>query len=249
MTSSTSGGHHQVTSVPKDILVDVLARVAVRSSTDLVSAKLTCKTLLDASADDYIYRHVAISDFPVIPWKINLPASSFLDRCITSGNPEALFRQGMIDFFSLLQIESGLANLTSAARSGHLESVYVCGIVALCRGQQEEGMALLRSIDGGGGSRWPESVRYCRNRVKSVRGVMWVRNFMVGEHNPAGRRNNCDSCGGGGVAAPAVRSEEGWATREDEQLEFYAANRCRSCFWDNEAASFRNMLRFGTFAS
>ncbi|CAN0920474.1 hypothetical protein LINGRAHAP2_LOCUS32062 [Linum grandiflorum] len=67
MTLSISGGHHLVTSVPKDILVDVLARVAVRSSADLVSAKLTCKSLLDASADDYIYRHVAISEFPVIP--------------------------------------------------------------------------------------------------------------------------------------------------------------------------------------
>ncbi|CAN0837144.1 hypothetical protein LINGRAHAP2_LOCUS1712 [Linum grandiflorum] len=138
----------------------------------------------------------------------------------------------MIDFFSLLQLESGLANLTSAARSGHLESVYVYGIVALCRGQQEEGMAWLRSIDGGGGSRSPEIVRYCRNRVKLVRGVMWIKNFMVGENNPAGRRNNCDSCGGGGVevAAPAVGSEERWVTREDVQLEFYAANSCRSCF-------------------
>ncbi|CAN0861974.1 hypothetical protein LINGRAHAP2_LOCUS8353 [Linum grandiflorum] len=45
----------------------------------------------------------------------------------------------------------------------------------------------------------------------------------------------CDSCGRGGVevAAPAAGSEERWATREDEQLEFYAANSCRSCFWDH----------------
>ncbi|CAN1768403.1 Putative F-box protein At1g67623 [Linum perenne] len=249
---SISGGRHLFTTVPKDILIDVLARVAIQSSSDLVSVKLTCKALLDASSDDYIYRNVAISQFPIIPWKINLPALSFLHRCKSSGNPEALFRQGIIDFFSSLQIESGFNNLMLAARSGHLESIYVCGILALCQKQEEEGMALLLSLEGGG-SRLPEIVRHCRNRVKSVRGIIWVRNFMVRELNP-GRRNNC-GCGGNGLGLaalatpPSAASEEGWTTREDEELEFYAANRCRSCFWDHEAASFCNMLKFGTFNS
>ncbi|CAN1781215.1 hypothetical protein LINPERHAP1_LOCUS15374 [Linum perenne] len=81
---SISGGRHLFTIVPKDILVDVLARVAIQSSSDLVSVKLTCKALLDTSSDDYIYRQVAISQFPTIPSKLNLPALSFLHHCKAS---------------------------------------------------------------------------------------------------------------------------------------------------------------------
>ncbi|CAN0907329.1 Glutathione S-transferase L1, partial [Linum grandiflorum] len=62
-----------------------------------------------------------------------------------------------------------------------------------------------------------EPKRCLRRYVETFKGV---ENHLSEEY--------CDSCGRGGVevAAPAAGSEERWATREDEQLEFYAANSC-----------------------
>ncbi|KVI05759.1 hypothetical protein Ccrd_015936 [Cynara cardunculus var. scolymus] len=85
-----------VGSLPGDLLIDVLARVASSSFTDLFNAKLSCRDFLGAAEDEYIFQHVSIDKFPVIHW---FPPSdellSFLNQCIDKGNPEAMFRQGM----------------------------------------------------------------------------------------------------------------------------------------------------------
>ncbi|CAI0460765.1 unnamed protein product [Linum tenue] len=246
---SAGDHHHLVAALPKDILVDVLARVASQSPADLVSAKLTCKALLEASGKNYIYRHVNIAEFPVISWKSDLSRVLFIDRCITSGNPEALFRRGLIEYLSTLEIDSGLRHLGSAARSGHPESVYIYGLLMLCQGQQEEGMALLRSLKGG--SRWLEMVRYCRERVSSVVRYRWVRNFTIlaGPEQNRGRICSCRQERFAVLPSPESmgRGREGWASKEDAELDFYAINRCRSCFWNHEAAALCTMLRCGSW--
>ncbi|KAI3741099.1 hypothetical protein L1987_58766 [Smallanthus sonchifolius] len=84
-------------SLPQDLLVDVLARVASSSFTDVFNAKLSCKDFPESTKDDYIFQCISIDKFPLTHW---FPPSeqvlSFLTHCF---NSESLLRKGMIDYF------------------------------------------------------------------------------------------------------------------------------------------------------
>ncbi|GAB2297204.1 hypothetical protein Dimus_031317 [Dionaea muscipula] len=53
-------------------------------------------------------------------------------RCKECGNAEALYREGMVDYFSHMRIETGIENLKRAANKGHVEASYVYGIILIC---------------------------------------------------------------------------------------------------------------------
>ncbi|KAH7570434.1 hypothetical protein JRO89_XS05G0106200 [Xanthoceras sorbifolium] len=120
-----------IKSLPKDLLANVLARVASDSIADLFNVELSCKDLHEMGNDDYVLQHACMDSFPVASWPVSDEASSFMKRCKESSNAEALFRQGMFEYFSLSQMKSGLALLKRAAKKEHVEATYVCGIILL----------------------------------------------------------------------------------------------------------------------
>ncbi|CAI0435125.1 unnamed protein product [Linum tenue] len=124
--------HNLITIVPKNIFIRILALIVGASTRDLVNTKLTCKPLLEASADDSVYRISNLTPFPVFSWSISPSATSFLDRCIASRNPEAFFRTGIKEYLSSNAIDSGMRE---AADSGHPESIYFYAIARLSRGE------------------------------------------------------------------------------------------------------------------
>lgn len=168
-----------VGSLPGDLLVDVLARVASSSFTDLFNAKLCCRDFLGAAEDESIFQHVSIDKFPVIHW---FPPSdellSFLNRCIDLGNPEAMFRQGMIEFFSLARIETGLEYLRRATEKGHVEATYVYGMILLSRGGQssQQGLTILNSMKVSRSNYL--KIRECRAKIKAIIREMWINNSI-----------------------------------------------------------------------
>ncbi|KAI3817481.1 hypothetical protein L1987_11273 [Smallanthus sonchifolius] len=168
-----------VGSLPGDLLIDVLARVASSSFTDLFNAKLSCRDFLGAAEDEFIFQHVSIDKFPVIHW---FPPSdellSFLNQCIDKGNPEAMFRQGMIEFFSLARIETGLEYLKRASEKGHAEATYVYGMILLSRGGQssQQGLNILNSMKVTR-SKYLK-LRECRAKIKAILREMWINNSI-----------------------------------------------------------------------
>ncbi|KAJ6757033.1 hypothetical protein OIU74_026315 [Salix koriyanagi] len=221
--------HEFFKGIPKDLLTEVLARVASTSFSDLFTAKLSCKEFLEAASENYILEHITIEKFPVIPWRISHGASSFLDRCKENGNPEALFRQGMVEFFSSKKPESGFQHLKNAAIKGHAEAKYICGIILVCHGGQskQEGIELLSSLKNCRSRH--RSVKECRNRIKGILQSMWIDKSEAGngpeEPKNHGRTCNCSKF-----------TNRGWIEEEEYTT-------CDYCVWDHEATLFCKILR------
>ncbi|KAJ9176225.1 hypothetical protein P3X46_011563 [Hevea brasiliensis] len=243
--------HHQFKCVPKEILTEILARVASSSVTDLINAKACCKEFREAASEDYVFEHATIDSFPVIPWKINHGASSFLERCKKSGNPEALFRQGMIDYFSTLKYDSGLKFLEKAASKGHAEAIYVYGMILLCYGGdlRNNGVKLLSDLKRSKSSLF---ITECRKKVKRIVWSMWVNNYIIGigpaeeeeytNRRPCTHHNTKALCS---FTASQTKNRTGWTSSledfEDDPLS------CDSCLWELEATLFCKMLRTGSY--
>ena len=218
------GSRCNIKSLPKDLLTDVLARVASSSVADLFNVERSCKDLLEVGNDNYVLQHACMNSFHIAPeWHRSDKASLFLRRCRESGNAEALFRQGMIEYFSLLETESGLVLLQRAAHKGHIEATYVVGILllSLSRGDnrlRRQGLNLLSCLK----RRRCFKVRECRKRVERVVSSLWIYNNV----NVDTRTCNCwNTC------------RRGW--EEDN----YGVTCSESCFWDREATLFCNLIR------
>ncbi|XP_071690928.1 putative F-box protein At1g67623 [Rutidosis leptorrhynchoides] len=213
-----------VGSLPGDLLIDVLTRVASSSFTDLFNAKLSCRDFLGAAEDESIFQHVSIDKFPVIHW---FPPSdellSFLNRCIDKGNPEAMFRQGMIEFFSRARTETGLEYLKRASEKGHVEATYVYGMILLSRGGQssQQGLNILNSMKISR-SKYLK-ICECRAKIKAVIREMWINNSIslneVGCKCP--ERNNV-----------YIRKRK---FEEEEDVDVLS---CDACGWYREVISF-----------
>ncbi|KAF7834490.1 putative F-box protein [Senna tora] len=162
--------------------MEVLARVASNSISDLHKAKTSCRDFLQASNDDYIYQHVSMAKIPLIPWFITEKESSFLKRCRESGNSESLYREGMVEYFSSSNIDSGLESLRKACEKGHEDAKYVYGMILICSGEDEElkrkGLEILRFL------RVSKCIKRCRKRVESFVWSMWIRNRVVRNRRP-----------------------------------------------------------------
>ncbi|KAL4627575.1 hypothetical protein ACB092_05G175200 [Castanea dentata] len=161
-----------IKSLQNKLLTEVLGHVASTSFTDLFNVKLSCKYFLEVAKDDYIFQRISLEKFPIVPLCISNEASSFLKRCEEFGNPESLFRQRVIDYFSLMMIESELVYLKRAAEKGHSEATYVYEIILLCSEDQlkQEGLKILSSLKMTKSS----GLKECRKRMRTVMRDMWI---------------------------------------------------------------------------
>ncbi|KAK1358350.1 F-box domain-containing protein [Heracleum sosnowskyi] len=173
---------HILDSVPTELLVEIVARVAASSFDDLCNAKFSCKTLhdFDDVDDKYIIRRVSLDKFHIIPWTSNKQAKEamFLDRCLDSGNPEALYRHGIIQYFGKTEINSGIECLRRAANSGHLVAMYVFGIILILHGGEDKeiGMKIITDMKR---SQTRNKIEEIRESFSRTLQLMWVQNTMV----------------------------------------------------------------------
>lgn len=127
-------------SLPKELLVEIFAKVGTRSIVDLCMVKLCSKDFLHAAEDNYVYRHASMENFALVPlrWFTSEKESSFLKRGKQSGNSEIAYREGMVQYFTSSMVESGLDNLKKAALEGHDEAKYVYCMLLMCREEERE---------------------------------------------------------------------------------------------------------------
>ncbi|KAF9599947.1 hypothetical protein IFM89_001982 [Coptis chinensis] len=210
--------------IPNDMISTIVAHVAKSSVADLFSLKQTCKMLYELGDDDFVLQQASLEKIPAVPWRLSDDAAYFLQRCQQTGNPEALFRLGMVEYFQNARLELGLAFLARAAYFGHVEACYVLGIVLICTDDhtRQEGMELLTIVEKcKKGSR-------CRQRIKMILRDLWL-NHTFHPREPL--------CTDPGCSKAVHMSRRGWARDDDEEFD------CEACKCDREVKLFCKGLR------
>ncbi|XP_027171588.1 putative F-box protein At1g67623 [Coffea eugenioides] len=137
----------------------------------------SCKLFYEVSDADNIYHRVSLDKFEIVPWQKNDKVSRFLKKCRKSKNPEALYRKGVVDYFTDKHEDSALECLEEAANSGHADAAYALGIIYIFIGGDElkrKGMRLL--------SRMKKSrilkgkVKLCCDNLRVLLRMIWVKN-------------------------------------------------------------------------
>ncbi|XP_027348397.1 putative F-box protein At1g67623 [Abrus precatorius] len=219
-----------VKSLPKDLLVEVVARVASHSFTDLQSVKMCCKDFLNASEDNHVLQQVSLDKFPLIQNFLNDEALSFLKRCRESGNLESLFREGTLQFFKYPNEKvGGLEMLKVAAEKGHKGAKYMYGMILLCSkddGLRKLGLEHMRFL------RTSMCIITCRKRVKQFERCMW-RYDRVLEPNHSPLCSCKSTCKGWRI------KNGGWLLLDDEDDDL---DSCEYCRWDHELQFFYELF-------
>lgn len=80
-----------------ELIIEIFLRVLANSFFDFVNLKSTSRIFWEAGNDEYIYQQGSLRDFPISPWwRRSNVATRFMDRCLACGNPDALFRHGLV---------------------------------------------------------------------------------------------------------------------------------------------------------
>lgn len=220
--------------LPKDLLIEVLAKVASGSVSDLYKAKTCCREFLHASDDDYIYEHVSLDKFPQIPWFTTDKEISFLKRCKESGNLESIYREGMIEYFSSLKLNTGLESLRKASQKGHKDAMYVYGMIMICSQDEEQrkhGLQLLRFL------KMSKCIKRSRKRVKNFIWSMWIRNHLVRIGRPLCQYHAFHT------SLRLQNISGGWPSLNEEEEDDGIDLSCEYCIGDHELSFFFDLLR------
>jgi hypothetical protein len=76
-----------VEALPNELLVDIVGKISTISMADSCKIKLSCNDFLNSSVDHYVYQHVSLDKFALIPhsWFTDEKETMFLRRCRESG--------------------------------------------------------------------------------------------------------------------------------------------------------------------
>lgn len=222
--------------LPEDLLIEILAKVAASSLTNLFNAKLVTKNFLKASENGYIFRHASLKNFSNLLWGNNDKFWSFMENCNKNGNSEALYKKGMLEFFTHCKEASGLDNLKVAAQKGHVEASYVYGVILYLTSSKQEGLEFLKRCEAKLGGQMVE----CRRRVKEFVGEIWINNKIFLPENDSSDQKSC-SCV---IKKNKVRNN-GWDCIDEDDS--YGEGTCEACKWNGEVLRFCNMLRTGNY--
>ncbi|KAL5569915.1 hypothetical protein UlMin_026490 [Ulmus minor] len=207
----------KIFNLPNELVSKILLHVAASSSIDIFNAMLSCKLFNKQANDDYFYQKRSLEQFPLSRWYLTDGVLSFFKRCEKSGNVEALYRKGMVEYFSFhLRKKSGLEALMKAANAGHLESTYVAGVILVCSEDEstiEEGKRLLSHI------KTNQEIKECREKLEEIRRTIWLK-----QDEEFLRPKKLFDC-------PVKHNiKRGWNEDEDYM-------HCEACKWNREIAN------------
>ena len=123
-----------ILSLPQEIQVSVVERVAANSFVDLYRVRATCKSLCALSYGVGVYASVDMFKHPFHPGF----EDRLLRRCYDAGNPSTFYIKGVEYFYRLDRQEEGLALLKSAADAGYERALYTYAMTAnILTGREE----------------------------------------------------------------------------------------------------------------
>uniref|UniRef100_M1BNA6 OJ1485_B09.11 protein n=1 Tax=Solanum tuberosum TaxID=4113 RepID=M1BNA6_SOLTU len=127
----TMSRKNYIESLPRELLIDIVERIASYSLKDLMRVKL--RVLNQVANEPSVYQKVTLVNFPYRRWSIVQEDISFLEMCRASGNLEALYRKGVFDFFNRND-PTALGMINQAADGGHIGASYVLTIISIFNG-------------------------------------------------------------------------------------------------------------------
>ncbi|KAG8367723.1 hypothetical protein BUALT_Bualt16G0102600 [Buddleja alternifolia] len=175
----------KIETIPRELLSEVLARVASDSFTDIFNAKLSCKGFYDIAEDTHVYQHMSLNNFPIVAWTpITEKQQSFLTKCKECDNPELLYRQAVVNYFNDERSESTIRCLDKACKLGHIGATYAKCIVMLFSDDaemKEKGVKLLGNMKKDRCSR--RELKEGRDKLIETLSWIWVKNPHL-KHRP-----------------------------------------------------------------
>ncbi|XP_072090576.1 uncharacterized protein [Arachis hypogaea] len=106
--------------LPRDIWVRIATKVANNSIQDLLNLESTCKGFLDAGRSAVVYKHAMVWTMSWVSF-LKYPdrgERQFVDRCIDAGNPDAILRDGLNEYFFMARRHAEMDLLTKATLHG-----------------------------------------------------------------------------------------------------------------------------------
>ncbi|XP_015965221.1 uncharacterized protein LOC107488952 [Arachis duranensis] len=129
-----------LTLLPREIWERIAARVTLASIYDLFNMQATCKVFLDAAHSSAVYKVASMAEIPVV-FSYDMedrPEDVFLFKSARVGNPAAIFRIGMTEFFWMGREVGGCDTLLEAADAGDVQGRYMCAMLLLMPGVGDE---------------------------------------------------------------------------------------------------------------
>ncbi|XP_071709265.1 F-box protein At2g35280-like [Rutidosis leptorrhynchoides] len=214
-----------IENLPQDMLVEILSRVRSYLSDQLFMCKSVCKSFSELSKDPLALKRLSLDRWPLLPWG-NPRFFVFLFRCTIFGNPNAIFRWGLIGYLNGRHINYGLAYLKQASNFQLKEAVYVYGLIMFAPCKIEEKHVGLQILN----ETFPpksEMVVAVRTRVFDLLRCLWLFN----------RRPFAD------VAMPCPISDHRGYFPHIHGFELKIPE-CMSCFWAYELGVFVNRFAY-----
>ncbi|CAI7806008.1 unnamed protein product [Closterium sp. NIES-54] len=161
--------------LPDELLTTILSMVAARASTpqDFLSCRLASSHLRRISLLPEI---LAVLPSPALacPAKhYTLACRSFLSACAAAGNAEAAFLLGMVEFYCLERVASGMKRLVQAAKAGHAAALHSLSIIHFNgSGLPTSGVEGSGAAEGGGAAEGNAGRRKLRGNRKVGMGML-----------------------------------------------------------------------------
>uniref|UniRef100_M1DTV0 F-box domain-containing protein n=1 Tax=Solanum tuberosum TaxID=4113 RepID=M1DTV0_SOLTU len=205
-----------IESLPRELLIDIVERIASYSLKDLMRVKLSSRVLNQVANEPSVYQKVTLVSIPYRRWSIVQQAISFLEMCRALGNLEALYRKGVFDFFNLKD-PTVLGMISQAADDGHIGASHVLAIISIFNGGESmrEGLMFIANMK----KTEPLKVKRCRHNLRNILSGMW----MLEPHLLGGRPICCTI-----HQFEQIRLMNGWPMGSDNEDDI----RCDLCSCD-----------------
>ncbi|XP_024004711.1 putative F-box protein At1g67623 [Eutrema salsugineum] len=233
--------------LPQDILVEVSSCVAASSLSSVRNLRLVSKSFQQTCDDRYVISRLSLHETPLFHWNHNPERfSNFFKRCRKNGNPEALYRKGLINYFLENQKHKGLKLLTRAAEKGNHEANYVYGMILICLGDKgnpggpallggntkQKGFKILSGLIKPLMSTTLQELVELRDRIRDS--ILWRGIPVMKELKRAYVREKCE-CDGKTMKFVAYNCV--WH-RYGEDNDMNTSSACEFCLWHHEVELF-----------
>ncbi|KAL0363915.1 UNVERIFIED_CONTAM: hypothetical protein Sangu_0489100 [Sesamum angustifolium] len=215
-----STSSNMIENIPRELLIEILSRIAQTSFTDIHNVKLSCKDFHEAAEDTYVYRHMSLDNFPLVAWKpLTEKEQAFLTKCKECRNPEITYRQAVLDYFTGKRPKSALGHLQRALDANHIGALYITCIILLFSGDDELKACGMKLMAGMKKSKYVRGkLKEHRDKLKSMSRLMWVENPALRRRPVCCTRQDNHR-----------RRRSGWVEMDDEE-----EVHCEGCTVDSE---------------
>lgn len=161
--------------LPEDVQTEIICRLAKKSRSNVrnLLAAIPVRGVARAAAVPIVYKILNLHRLTINPRATRTRYHDVMDRCLASGNLQAHYVRGIMEYFHNNNRTGGLQHLQISAEGSYKKAVYLYGIIQLCSGEPAIGQAMIDSLG------WMENkarVDKCWRKIKeSLHGVRVLR--------------------------------------------------------------------------